>query len=122
MKHAPKSCSACGRSITWRKKWAECWEEVRYCSAACRKQRLTAADLDLEKIILELLTRRAKESTICPSEAARAFFGEDDWRENMERTRRAARRLVEQGKIEILQKGSTVDPSFAKGPIRLRRK
>jgi hypothetical protein len=40
----------------------------------------------------------------------------------MERTRCAARRLVDQGKIEILQNGRIVDPSFAKGPIRLRKK
>jgi hypothetical protein len=39
----------------------------------------------------------------------------------MERTRQAARRLTAQGIIEITQQGHLVDPSTAKGPIRLRR-
>ena len=34
----------------------------------------------------------------------------------------AARRLVDAGRIEIIQRGRVVDPSTAKGPIRLRLK
>ncbi|MGA0333801.1 MAG: DUF2256 domain-containing protein [Kiritimatiellia bacterium] len=34
-----KICPHCGRPFAWRKKWARCWEEVRYCSDRCRKQR-----------------------------------------------------------------------------------
>jgi len=117
-----KTCVACGRTITWRKKWADCWEEVRFCSDACRKNKPSATDYDLEAAILGLLDQRTKDASICPSEAARLFFGEADWRDQMERTRCAARRLVDQGKIEILQQGRVVDPSTAKGPIRLRRK
>ena len=33
----------------------------------------------------------------------------------------AARRLVDRGEVEILQGGRVVDPSTAKGPIRIRR-
>ncbi|WDY55903.1 DUF2256 domain-containing protein [Pseudomonas sp. PSKL.D1] len=32
-----KICAACGRPFTWRKRWARCWEQVRYCSARCRR-------------------------------------------------------------------------------------
>jgi len=32
-----KICAACGRPFTWRKKWAACWEQVRYCSERCRR-------------------------------------------------------------------------------------
>jgi hypothetical protein len=39
----------------------------------------------------------------------------------MEPARRAARRLVAQDQVRILQKGRVVDPSFAKGPIRVGR-
>jgi hypothetical protein len=117
-----KICASCGRVIEWRKKWENCWEEVRYCSAGCRKKKVTSADEGLEAAIISLLEKRAKGATICPSEAARAFFGEEKWRDEMERTRCAARRLVEKGQIEILQKGKVVDSSTAKGPIRLRRK
>lgn len=31
-----KLCAACGRPFAWRKKWARDWENVRYCSDACR--------------------------------------------------------------------------------------
>ncbi len=31
-----KVCAACGRPFAWRKKWAANWEEVRFCSDACR--------------------------------------------------------------------------------------
>jgi hypothetical protein len=32
-----KLCVACGRTMTWRKRWARSWAEVRFCSEACRK-------------------------------------------------------------------------------------
>ncbi|WP_146574755.1 DUF2256 domain-containing protein [Botrimarina hoheduenensis] len=34
-----KICVACGRPFAWRKKWARCWEQVRYCSQRCRSDR-----------------------------------------------------------------------------------
>lgn len=34
-----KVCATCGRPFTWRKKWARDWDEVRYCSEACRRNR-----------------------------------------------------------------------------------
>ncbi|WP_084294618.1 DUF2256 domain-containing protein [Asaia prunellae] len=30
-------CPVCQRPFTWRKKWARDWENVRYCSDACRR-------------------------------------------------------------------------------------
>ena len=32
-----KLCVACGRTMTWRKAWAKNWDEVKYCSDACRQ-------------------------------------------------------------------------------------
>ncbi len=116
-----KVCVRCGRAITWRKKWERDWEQVRYCSDACRRDRAAPSDGALEATILELLERRPRGATICPSEAARAVFGEDEWRLRMEATRQAARRLVAAGRVHITQKGRVVDPSTAKGPIRIRR-
>ncbi|MBM4022103.1 MAG: DUF2256 domain-containing protein [Planctomycetes bacterium] len=29
-------CAACGRPFEWRRKWARCWEAVKYCSDRCR--------------------------------------------------------------------------------------
>jgi Protein of unknown function (DUF3253) len=77
-------------------------------------------DLQLEAAILELLAARAAASTICPSDAARAV-GDENWRDLMEPARKAARRLVDAGEVEITQGGSVVDPSTAKGPIRIRK-
>jgi hypothetical protein len=34
-----KPCAACGRPMSWRKAWAKNWDEVRYCSDACRRLR-----------------------------------------------------------------------------------
>jgi len=38
--HLPsKTCLSCGLSFTWRKKWEKNWEEVRYCSERCKKNK-----------------------------------------------------------------------------------
>ncbi|CDN16580.1 hypothetical protein RintRC_0546 [Richelia intracellularis] len=29
----------CQRPFTWRKKWKDCWNEVKYCSERCRRRR-----------------------------------------------------------------------------------
>ncbi len=34
-----KPCLHCGRPFAWRKKWAAVWDEVKYCSERCRRQR-----------------------------------------------------------------------------------
>jgi Protein of unknown function (DUF3253) len=93
----PNTCQSCGRSV----------EDV---------------DHRLEETILDLLAHRARTSTICPSDAARAVGDEDSWRDLMEPARRAARRLVDRGEVDITQGGHVVDPSSAKGPIRIRRR
>ncbi|MGL6284513.1 MAG: DUF2256 domain-containing protein [Microcoleaceae cyanobacterium] len=33
-----KICPVCDRPFSWRKKWANCWESVKYCSEKCRRQ------------------------------------------------------------------------------------
>jgi hypothetical protein len=116
----PKTCASCGRRIEWRKKWERNWDHVRYCSTACRKRGVTKTDQQLQDAIVDLIGRRAATSTICPSEAAKQV-DPDGWRELMEPARRAARRLVAEGTVEITQGGKVVDPSTAKGPIRVRR-
>jgi hypothetical protein len=34
-----KICPVCGLSFTWRKKWEDCWDEVKYCSERCRRRK-----------------------------------------------------------------------------------
>ena len=114
-----KVCVRCGRTMQWRAKWAKNWEQVKYCSEQCRRARITATDTALEDAIISLLGTRARNASICPSEAARQVSGES-WQSLMEPARMAARRLVAQGKVQITQGGKVVDPSRAKGPIRIR--
>ena len=37
-----KTCAVCERPFRWRRKYAGCWEEVRYCSERCRRNRRAA--------------------------------------------------------------------------------
>ncbi len=38
--HLPsKTCMVCNRPFSWRKKWEKVWDEVKYCSDKCRKNR-----------------------------------------------------------------------------------
>jgi len=34
-----KVCATCGKPFRWRKKWARVWEDVRYCSERCRRNK-----------------------------------------------------------------------------------
>lgn len=117
-----KPCATCGRAFTWRRAYAKVWDEVRHCSDACRRHRPGRRDRALEAAILALLAARAPGATVCPSEAARVVAGDNEalWRPLMKPARRAARRLVAAGLIEVVQRGRVVDPAVARGPIRLR--
>lgn len=38
--HLPhKPCQHCGRPFAWRKKWEKVWDDVKYCSDRCRRER-----------------------------------------------------------------------------------
>jgi len=37
-----KPCAVCQRPMTWRRAWAKNWEQVKYCSESCRRQRKEA--------------------------------------------------------------------------------
>ena len=34
-----KFCMVCEKAFSWRKKWGKNWQEVKYCSDACRKNK-----------------------------------------------------------------------------------
>jgi hypothetical protein len=128
--HKNKICKTCGRTFEWRKQWILDWDIIKYCSDACRGHRPGEADAALEAAILALLSERSAaknqnrtDKTICPSEAAKEVGGTEtrrDWEGLMEPARAAARRLAAAGKIVVTQHGAVVDPTTAKGPIRLR--
>jgi hypothetical protein len=64
------------------------------------------------------------EKSASPIDVARAFAqGDPDpeaWRRHLTAVRRAAVRLCEAGRIEILRKGKPVPPADMRGVIRLR--
>jgi hypothetical protein len=40
--HLPsKTCVTCHKPFNWRKKWEKVWDEVKYCSERCRRNRAT---------------------------------------------------------------------------------
>lgn len=112
-----KICARCARVIEPRKKWARNWEQIKYCSDQCRKNSYAQS---YELRILNLLRTRGTGKTICPSE----LLADSDKKNKalMEKVRISARHLVSRGVIVITQKGQIVDPSTAKGPIRLKLK
>jgi hypothetical protein len=32
-----KPCAGCGLAMSWRRRWAKNWADVKYCSDACRR-------------------------------------------------------------------------------------
>ncbi|MCB0400411.1 MAG: DUF2256 domain-containing protein [Winogradskyella sp.] len=34
-----KLCPVCQKPFSWRKKWEKDWENVKYCSERCRRQK-----------------------------------------------------------------------------------
>ena len=113
-----RTCSICGRRLP-----AGAAAAVRRCSQRCRRARLGSVERALEAQILASLAAVARGVTICPSVVAQAIFGPTGLQQpQMERTRQAARRLVAAGQVQIVQAGKVVDPSTARGPIRLRRR
>jgi hypothetical protein len=77
----------------------------------------------LRAAILALACHRGPDSSICPSDAARALGGAD-WRELSEESRRIAFELACDGiASQVTQRGDVVDPpERARGPIRIRIK
>lgn len=77
------------------------------------------SNTEIEAKIRELLDARAADSSVCPSDVARAMRP-DDWRPLMDPVRDAASAMVETGEVEITQKGEVVDLGSARGPLRIR--
>jgi hypothetical protein len=76
-------------------------------------------DVELEARILELLNAQPRGIGVS-SDAAALGSGEGD-PHFVESIRRAARRLVAAGDVEIFQGGRVVDPSTAKGTFLIRQ-
>lgn len=117
MEKPSKICEVCGREMTYRKSWAKNWDQVKYCSERCRRNKKSE---DFRSAILDLLKVRGTGKTICPSEVLAADDKQNS--ELMEKVRMSARKLASEGLIDITQKGQVVDATDFRGPIRLRLK
>lgn len=74
----------------------------------------------LRAAIMALTHHRGPDSSICPSDAARAVGG-SEWRDLTELSRSLAFELACDGDVDITQRGDVVDPRRpARGPIRIR--
>jgi hypothetical protein len=102
----------CGRRIEWRKKWERDWDRVLYCSTACRRRGITEADREAE----EAIRYAVRHSGGATSLSAISWDAQ-----HPEILRRAARRLVAAGEIEMIQGGRVVEPSTAVGEVSIRR-
>jgi hypothetical protein len=80
-----------------------------------RKRRQKAS---LDELIVELVSERGAEKTVCPSEVARAKRDEN-WQQLMGEIRVRAVKLADAGQIVIYRKGKPVDPHDFKGVYRL---
>lgn len=85
------------------------WEEP---SAAQAEERIAAT--------MRALTRKRTDSSICPSDVARAAGGEA-WRDRMPDVRRVAADLASRDVVVVTQKGEPVRIADARGPVRIRR-
>jgi len=43
-----KTCVVCGKPFKWRKKWEQVWDEVKYCSDKCRRNRKEKVSTDVD--------------------------------------------------------------------------
>lgn len=80
-----------------------------------RKRRQKAS---LDELIVELVSERGVDKTVCPSEVARAKRDEN-WQQLMGEIRVRAVKLAAAGQIAIYRKGKPVDPNDFKGVYRL---
>ena len=75
-------------------------------------------DSQIRDEVLRQVEIRGADSSICPSEVARALAL--DWHGLMNRIRSVAAGLSREQRIDILRKGKPVEPEAMKGVIRLR--
>jgi hypothetical protein len=80
-----------------------------------------ATDDEIESTLLKHLAARGPGRTLDPQEVARALGGAhpDGWGPMMQPVRRAAVRLMKQGRVVITRRGRPVDPDDFKGTYRI---
>jgi hypothetical protein len=80
-------------------------------------------DDEIAQEIVRQLSRRAADSSICPSEVARALHSDEvAWRALMPQVREVAAAMRDAGRLRITRSGADVpNSSLHRGAIRLAR-
>lgn len=73
-----------------------------------------------EAAIIRLTEAAGPGRSIAPADVAQSLAPGEAWRGQLSAVRRAAARLADAGRIDILRKGKPVPPAEARGVIRLR--
>ena len=112
-----KVCPSCGRRFQWRKKWANSWDSVRFCSQRCRRHRPAMDESLAEDEIVALMG--GKNGRI-DSQALWAHFQRRFSAVSREEVKSAARRLAHRGEVAWFRRGKRVDPCTCTGDFELR--
>ena len=87
-----KKCVSCGLSFSFRRKFKKNWEEVKYCSKKCRKNKLQNSDKELEDFILDFSRGPCPPRVTQARTISRTYFG-IHWKKFHQRVLAAIRRL-----------------------------
>lgn len=116
-----KTCAACGRPFSWRRKWAEHWSEVKFCSRRCRGLKVRRVDREIETLLLTALRSESSPASIDPAKTIRAQRSDlPDVQSSIERIHRAVRRLAERGDIELILHNRLISPGELRAGVRIR--
>lgn len=106
--------------MQWRKAWEKNWDSIRYCSDACRRQKLDKTALPVRQALLELVRKAGPGKLSDPLEIAQKLWP-TDWQGHAEEVRRVVRQLASEGYIELFQEGRRIEELNFKGPIKIRQ-
>ncbi len=113
-------CQSCGRTMEWRARWAKNWDEVKYCSSACRSHRPTELDRQIERLIIDACSAVAAGRSVPEPQIVRQVQQQLE-QVTAERVRWAGRRLVAASRVEFIQKNRVIEPSTARGALDYRQ-
>ncbi len=110
-----KICLSCGREMTYRKKWEKNWDEVKYCSDECRRNK---NKYDFRETILNALNQATTKSILSVEDVIKTL--DSTTPDTVEHIRRSVRLLYHEKKIEVLQNNKIIDGGNFKGAISFR--
>jgi Protein of unknown function (DUF3253) len=91
-------------------------------AATLPRRSVMRTTVEVEATLLALLQARGPGKTLGPMDVARALGGDhpQGWGPLMQLVRRAAVRLMREGKVVMVRKGRPVDPDDFRGVYRIR--